>query len=406
MITITQLQDEYESRLIKSCKPLIVFLVNDSPGLRYGVGTYLDSIIRVFGKEKDFDFIEVLLKVSIESPHPIFELDGNIPRYIFPSNYSDDVDYYRSVCFYLICRIGQNRRIIAHCNYACQLPLAQYLKEYTSARVVYTQHYMDWCLRYGPDYIESAPLIAQDTNAIRKFNMEKDIMSLADTVIVSTDRAYRTISSIYGTSRSKIKVVPLSITSMPDVRPTTTLRDKYNLKNERILLFVGRLDENKCIGDLIRAFSELKDSDIRLWIAGDGDYSSYMSMIDEQNWHKTTFWGFRDRNILSEFYCIAEIGLVPSIYEEFGYVALEMMAHGLPVIARNTSGLIEIMENGERGDLFDLKSRPKEIADKISNRLRNPFSENQREGLREYTSRRYSFDIFRNAYRQIFESLT
>lgn len=48
-----------------------------------------------------------------------------------------------------------------------------------------------------------------------------------------------------------------------------------------------------------------------------------------------------------ELYAIAEVGVVPSFHEEFGYVAAEMMLHKLPIIVNNTMGLKEITENGK-----------------------------------------------------------
>lgn len=398
-------QEEYELYLLNSYKPLILFMVNDSPGLKYGVGTYRNSIIRVFGDGQQMDVIEVVLKVFSPSREPKFELRGNIPRYQFPSNNARDDDYYRFVCFFLISRIARSRRIIVHCNYACQLPLALHFKELASARIVYTQHYMDWCIRFGPDYMEAAPHIAQDTQALSKFNSEKEIMALADTVIVSTNKACQTLTSIYGIERAKIKVIPLSIIKNQEFRHKEYLREKYHLSNERVILYVGRLDENKCIGDIIKAVSGVKDRNIRLWIVGDGHFTEYLSMIDEDNWHRITFWGFRGRKTISEMYNIAEIGLIPSAYEEFGYVALEMMAHGLPVIARRTSGLIEITENGELGDLFDFRSGPNDIRTHIAYRLRNPYSEDQRLALMEHVARRYGFSRFKNETREVFESL-
>lgn len=52
-------------------------------------------------------------------------------------------------------------------------------------------------------------------------------------------------------------------------------------------------------------------------------------------------------------YAIADVGVVPSKHEEFGYVAVEMMMHKLPVIVNNTTGLREIVENGKFGTVFD-----------------------------------------------------
>ena len=47
--------------------------------------------------------------------------------------------------------------------------------------------------------------------------------------------------------------------------------------------------------------------------------------------------------------------MVPSLHEEFGYVAIEMMLNELPVIVNNTTGLKEIVADGEYGCVFDLQ---------------------------------------------------
>lgn len=42
---------------------------------------------------------------------------------------------------------------------------------------------------------------------------------------------------------------------------------------------------------------------------------------------------------------MANVGVVPSLFEPFGYVPVEMMMHGLPVVATATSGLDEVVDD-------------------------------------------------------------
>lgn len=53
------------------------------------------------------------------------------------------------------------------------------------------------------------------------------------------------------------------------------------------------------------------------------------------------FTGYVNQRTLSDLYSVADIGVVPSLHEEFGYVAIEMMMHRLPVIVNATTGLAE-----------------------------------------------------------------
>ena len=55
-------------------------------------------------------------------------------------------------------------------------------------------------------------------------------------------------------------------------------------------------------------------------------------------------------------YSIATLGVVPSLHEEFGFVCLEMIMFGLPVIVNNTTGLCEIIEDNIDGMYADIKS--------------------------------------------------
>ncbi len=52
--------------------------------------------------------------------------------------------------------------------------------------------------------------------------------------------------------------------------------------------------------------------------------------------------------MLHSLYRIADLCVVPSIYEPFGLVALEAMASGCPCIVADTGGLREVVPMGER----------------------------------------------------------
>ena len=60
---------------------------------------------------------------------------------------------------------------------------------------------------------------------------------------------------------------------------------------------------------------------------------------------------------LYRLYAIADIGVVPSFHEEFGYVALEMLMSGLPVIANKTSGLRDLLGNERFGLYFEIDKK-------------------------------------------------
>jgi glycosyltransferase involved in cell wall biosynthesis len=55
--------------------------------------------------------------------------------------------------------------------------------------------------------------------------------------------------------------------------------------------------------------------------------------------------GYVDACVLAELYCRASIFAFPSLDEGFGIPVLEAMAHGIPVITSNRSGLVEVAKD-------------------------------------------------------------
>jgi len=64
------------------------------------------------------------------------------------------------------------------------------------------------------------------------------------------------------------------------------------------------------------------------------------------------------RKQLAALYQVADLTLVPSIYEPFGYAAIEAMAAGVPVVATRIGGLAEIIEDGVTGLLVPIEQHP------------------------------------------------
>lgn len=55
---------------------------------------------------------------------------------------------------------------------------------------------------------------------------------------------------------------------------------------------------------------------------------------------------------ISDYYAVADVTMLTSLNEPFGYVVLEAMRHGLPMVAFDNGGPAEIIKNGETGFLI------------------------------------------------------
>jgi glycogen(starch) synthase len=133
------------------------------------------------------------------------------------------------------------------------------------------------------------------------------------------------------------------------------LRERYKIKDEKVIFFIGRLTWVKGVANLIRAMPEVLKSfpNVKLVILGKGE--SYTDLIQLKQ-----SLGIGDKvEIRSEWvseeeriahYAMADVCVFPSISEPFGIVSLEAMSMEKPVVvgARGVSGLREqVIPNGE-----------------------------------------------------------
>lgn len=100
----------------------------------------------------------------------------------------------------------------------------------------------------------------------------------------------------------------------------------------------------------LRAFRIILENypDCRFLIAGSGDFDKYL-LECKDIWMNIIWTGLVEMEKLYELYTIADIGVMPSFHEQCSYVAIEMMMHGLPIIASTSTGLGEMIENNVTG---------------------------------------------------------
>ena len=155
----------------------------------------------------------------------------------------------------------------------------------------------------------------------------------------------------------KIWIIPIGVDSnkFKKYRPDRDLvRAKYGVnQGEKLILFVGRLTQQKGCEYLIRAIPQIsKQFNVKLVVVGDGSYRGELETLAKTvNGQKIIFTGFLPDDNLSELFLCADVMAIPSIYEPFGVVALEAMAAGLPVVASNVDGLGEVIVHEKNGVL-------------------------------------------------------
>ena len=127
-------------------------------------------------------------------------------------------------------------------------------------------------------------------------------------------------------------------------------------KESFVIVYSGRLIEEKGILQLIQAFKQIETQipNLRLLIIGATAYGSnqqttpFMQQLEAEVstiQQKVFFTGFVDYSKVPSYLKTADIGIVPSMWEEpFGLTVVEAMAAGLPLITTRSGGIPEICE--------------------------------------------------------------
>lgn len=167
------------------------------------------------------------------------------------------------------------------------------------------------------------------------------LCNLASVLVCVSQAEKQKLSKIYPQYEEKIKVVYNGIT----YDESLDLNDNYK-HSRKIFGFIGRTDYRKGIYESIKAFRNI-DATYRLACPkNDVNYiEKIFSYIDAADmWNKIEFYGWCVGERKESFLNSLDALVIPSLYEPFGYVALEAMQRGLPVICSNNGGLDEILE--------------------------------------------------------------
>lgn len=343
-----------------------VYIFNGtSRAANYGIGTYINQLILCL-KNTDIDFEVVYLHAKVKEVE-VVEKEGyrqiSIPSIQTQSRIN--LHYYTRNVAYLLKEFIPERKDtlnIFHLNFMGSPELVIYLKRMFKCRVLLVAHYTNWSFSLMGDYAQLKYMLNQKNSRRKPF--EKEIVkSFKEDVrmIQKCDRfvcvAGHTLSSFKEAAGIDVEKSSVIYNCLQDIYKNISdeeklaLKEKYHiLPHTKILFFAGRLDAVKGVFELIEAFRELSKlrQDVRLIMAGEGDFGRLVPAAQESCFH-VTFTGRLGKEELYMIYRMADIGIVPSIHEEFGLVAIEMMMHQLPVIVSDTGGLAEIVEDGVNG---------------------------------------------------------
>jgi len=183
----------------------------------------------------------------------------------------------------------------------------------------------------------------------------------ADRVITCSHYMHGHVADVFSIDEARIAVIPNGI-DCGDLHPVddlVALRARFAEPGERLVLLVGRLVYEKGFQLALDALPQVirrsaPAHPVRFLVAGSGTHEAELRKqatrlgLDRHG----TFMGWIGDDVLHSLYRIADLCVVPSIYEPFGLVALEAMASGCPCIVADTGGLREVVPSSDVGLRF------------------------------------------------------
>ena len=219
---------------------------------------------------------------------------------------------------------------------------------------------------------------AGESESELRFGAERNIMQSCDRILVLTESESNDIRQLYNIPKSKISVIPAGVDiEMFTPVPQDEARSELGLESGNILLYVGRIEPIKGLDLLLESVQILSDHmDLNLIIVGgnlrsDKETQKLRKKVEDLGLSsKVTLVGSVPQDKLPYYYSAADLFVLPSHYESFGFVALESMSCGRPVVASRVGGIPSFVDNGVTGYLVPWRC-PEPFADKIEVLFKN-----------------------------------
>jgi glycogen(starch) synthase len=241
---------------------------------------------------------------------------------------------------------------IVHSHDWLVAPAAEQLKESFGTPWLVTVHatehgrHQGWVRKHPQSYIH---------------RIEREMVRRADRVITCSDFMRGHVNQVFRVPKRKITTIQNGVdpADLEPIEPVdrAELRARYAAPDERLILLVGRLVYEKGFHLALEALPSVikRLGNVRFVVCGTGtaeaDLKEQARSLELMR--HGSFIGWTGDDTLHSLYRVADLCVVPSIYEPFGLVALEAMASGCLCLVADTGGLREVVpENGTAGLRF------------------------------------------------------
>lgn len=322
-----------------------------SGGAYTGVGEYIRNLLRyMIGLDKTIQFKLFFNAHNVEPDLGFLEGSENVKTYFFryPNKY-----FSAATRFFGVPKIDKT---IGGCDVFFS---PHFIAAPTSKKCKKIITFHDLSFERYPEFFDIQRKLWHFSN-----KPKRQAVQAHKIIAVSESTAYDLVD-LYGIAPEKIKVVYSGLNEdffkERAKEELSHLKAKYNLP-ERFVLSLSTIEPRKNVYGIVKAFELMKDTvytrirqasyscidDCNLVIAGKPGwlYKNIFRSINESKYRNDIrYIGFVDDADKPALYRLANLFVYPSIYEGFGFPALEAMASGTPVITSACSSLPEVAED-------------------------------------------------------------
>ncbi len=219
---------------------------------------------------------------------------------------------------------------------------------------------------------------------------------LADYHMVASSFSKQVLLNI-GVEDERIAVIPygVEIDKIPH-------KEKYDVEGKLKILYVGEVSPQKGIYDFLEMTERFRDN-VEFHIVGSG-----LEKLSQKNQErirtKTEFHGYMLQEDLFQLYSDCDLFLFPSLGDGFGFVVIEAMAAGLPVICSSNSIGYDAVQDGKNGFVYQT-GNVDELEEKIEYFLENRL-EIERMGREAIvTTQRYTWDNYDSLVKSVIDRM-
>ena len=385
-----------------------------------GQPIYIKNISRLLSKDYNIDILTRRKNIKEKEIVPVFDSVNVVRIKAGPEEFVPKKDIYLHINEFFMETIRwlkENKKhyTLVHSHYWYSGSVAMKLKDALEIPMVHNCHSLG---RVKYDILKKEKPPYADMRLLE----EELILKRANAIIASSPQEVKNILDLYKVTGENIELIRAGVDKnlfkpiSPEKAKKTTSLDYKNL-----ILFVGRITKAKGLSILLKALSTVKEKfkkGIKLVVIG-GDVSGIMHSEEEKEEKErlkkmiktldleddVEFLGPVERGKLPFYYSLADICVIPSLYETFGLVAVEAMSCGAPVVASRVGGLKHTVKEGYSG-LHFVPGRSDSLAKALLNLLEHPERlKKMKTNARNRAAIEFSLERTSKQIKELYESL-